>query len=63
MSEEIKNKSEEVKVKVKEKRERKIKKSKREIIIKAVALLMAILMVFTIAATVIFYLQYYVFSK
>lgn len=50
-------------VKVKVKRERKIKKSKREIIIKVVAFFMALLMVFTIAATVIFYLQYYVFSK
>lgn len=50
-------------VKVKVKRERKIKKSRREIVIKVVAFFMALLMVFTIAATVIFYLQYYVFSK
>ena len=50
-------------IKVKVKRERKIKKSRREIVIKVVAFFMALLMVFTIAATVIFYLQYYVFSK
>ena len=45
--------------KIKEnKKTKKVKKDKREIIIKTVAFVMALMMVFAVAATLIFYLEY-----